>query len=122
LHKFKRKKQVVLLAEHGWQGMRHCALDCAREGNHVIVLIKGRPSRDVREFVSKKPHIKNIFIPSKIFSTVYPVILFYKRCFGNIQHIIFQTTKAEKIVKFLSFKEECKRIKDLICAPYYEFQ
>ena len=117
-----KKKEVILLAEHGWQGMRHCALDFAQKDYWVTVLIKGRPEKEVREFISKKTHIRNIFIPTKIFSMSYPFILLYKKFLGDIQHVIYQTSKAEKIIKLLPFKEEDKKIKDLEEFPYYSFQ
>lgn len=116
-----KKKEVILLAEHGWQGMRHCALDFAQKGYQVTVLIKGHPSRDVRKFISKKSNIRNYFIPIKFFSILYPFVLFYKKYFGKVQHVIYQTSKAEKIVIFLSFTEERKKIKDLLSSPYYSF-
>ncbi len=114
--------EVILLAEHGWQGMRHCALDFAQEGHHVTVLIKGRPSKEVRKFLSKKPHIKNYFISIKLFSMIYPFILFYKKILKNIHVIVYQTSKAEKIVKLLVNGTECKGLKDQLHPPYYSFQ
>jgi len=116
------KKEVILLAEHGWQGMRHCALDFAQKDYYVTILVKGRPEKEVREFISKKPHIRNIFIPTKIFSMSYPFILLYKKFLRDIQHVVYQTTKVEKFIKLLAFKEACKKIKDLEESPYYSFQ
>ncbi len=118
---FKKKKKIILLAEHGWQGMRQCALDFAQEGHEVTVLIKGRPSKEERNLISKKKNIKNIFIPRRGFSTLYPFILLYEKCLRKVPFVIYQTPKAKKIVQFLFHKTACKELRELSGAPYYHF-
>jgi hypothetical protein len=114
-------KEIIILSERGWRGARTCALEAAKSGVKCRVYIKGRPSKEVREFVPKHPEIVNIFIPRVLFFAYFSVAIFIRQFISNIGIVVVERKRAYKIMsRFPFFISKILWIKELNDLPYFE--
>ena len=98
-----RNKRIILLSERGWRGIREFSSFLADRGVHVFVLIKGRPSKEVRCIIKPYSGIHNIFIPRKIYSIWIFIYLFFNLIFYKVY--LFSSRKNKRgLVNFLKMK------------------
>ncbi len=109
---------ILFLSERGWQGTRTCSLECGRSGVQCRVLIKGRPSREVREFITSYPQIKNVFIPRLLFMVVSFIYLLVKKLSRKKDVVIVERPRAIKLVQWLGLSY--LKMQELNEKPFYE--
>ena len=96
-------KRYILVSEKGWHVIRQLSLDLADKGLFSTVLIRGMADRAVRDMITKRREINNVFIPGKIFT---PFLFMYV-----LSGLML--SRRNKVVIFLSKDKTFERFKSL---------
>lgn len=91
-------KKHVILCEAGWHNARELSLELARKNIPAQVLIKGRPEKEVRQMISRRDLINNIFIPDKFFAVFVFLYIFSGILFGKELAVFYNKGKTEKML------------------------
>ena len=111
--------EVIFLSERGWQGVRSCALEFSKKGKLCRVLIKGRPSLEVRNFISPHPYIVNYFISRPFFYFYFIFYFIFKRILRKQFTVVAQHPRALRCLKVLPLRFNYYRLEELAQPPYY---
>lgn len=102
-------KRYIILCEAGWHNARELSLEIARKNMRSSVLIKGRPEKEVRQMISRRNLINNIFIPDKFFAVFVFLYIFSGILFGKELAVFYNKGKTEKMLA--GFKKISSRFK-----------
>lgn len=69
-------KRYILVCERSWRGVREASLDLASKDIPSTVLVKGLVDKEVREMITRRKWINNVFIPEKIFTPFLFIYIF----------------------------------------------
>lgn len=112
--------EIILLSERGWQGARSLALMSSEKGKPCSVIIKGRPAKEVRDFISLRPRIINYFIPRQFFFFFAVIYLLWKRLFSHVGVVLIERPKAERLIRLLPLRFSYLRLQEIVDKPYFE--
>ena len=100
-------KRYILVSEKGWHSIRQLSLDLADRGSSSTVLIRGMADKAVRDMITKRREINNVFIPGKIFTPflfMY-VLVFYLTKNKNLNEAGKNLYKMLRIIKKMKYKK-----------------
>lgn len=113
---------IIFLSERGWQGARTCSLELAKQGKHCQVLVKGRPPKEVRNFITQYPNIVNHFIPRQMFFMYAFLFLLFKKITGKISLVLVERPRAVKLAACFPLRTNYCHILEKDSAPFYELK
>ena len=74
----KFSRNVILICEDGWEGIREFSIFLSQKGIFVSVIIKGDPGIEVREMITPRPGIQNYFLKRDSYRIVlFPLLLWF---------------------------------------------
>ncbi|MBI4040255.1 MAG: hypothetical protein HY390_00135 [Deltaproteobacteria bacterium] len=112
--------KIIYLSEIGWQGSRMCCLEMAQSNHSCEVWIKGRPSNDVRKFITPHPGIKNYFIPRPFFRMLLPAFLILKKIGRQVDVVFLESTRTQKLLDRLPCKIPYYVVHEIAEKPFYK--
>jgi len=115
-----KKRELVFLSERGWQGARSCVLEAAKLGHPCRVFIKGRPSKEIRTFISQYPNIRNIFVPRQLFVYIYFIYLFTKRVSNRVGVVFVERPKTFRVVNRFPLGLKNYWLAERMESPFYK--
>jgi len=102
-------KKHIILCEAGWHHARELSLEMARKNIPALVLIKGRPEKEVRGMISGHSLINNIFIPEKFFAVFLFLYILSGILTGKELMVFYNKGKTEAMLA--GFKKISGRFK-----------
>lgn len=89
---------VLILCEEGWQNFRNLSLALAEKGIQTAVLIKGDPGGEVRAFISRRPRVKNYFVPRLLFRITLPFFLVWLARVENCRVCVWSRERTRDFI------------------------
>ena len=103
-------KRYILVSEKGWHGMRRLSLDLADKGLSSTVLIRGMADMAVRDMITKRREINNVFIPGKIFAFFLFMYILSALTLSRRNKVVVFLSKDKTFERFRSFKRIFPRL------------
>ena len=103
-------KRYILVSEKGWRGIRQLSLDLADKGISSSVLIRGMVDKAVRDMITKRREINNVFIPEKIFTFFLFMYVLSGLILSRRNKVVIFLSKDKTFERFKSFKRIFSRL------------
>jgi len=94
-------KKVIIAVERGWQTSRQKAIELAKEGLHVDILIKGFVERDVLDMITRHPGMQVSAVSKALYRPVLFMKVFLTGISRNLDRVLVEGRQIERWLKVL---------------------